>query len=77
MTKNILWVLIYPNNLKSHFMENKNPFQLMEQPLKDTPLDLKEIILNRVNLAKFMIELSTLYTSNFKSSLTSLLATKK
>lgn len=59
------------------FEEDQNPFKRMQGDLKDVPPELRQKVMNDVAMAKLIMELGTLFTSNYGSLIEGLLKTKK
>ena len=57
-------------------MENKNPFKLIGLPAQEAPKELKQKIMNDANTVKFLIDMASLFTSNYTTALQSLFKTK-
>ena len=56
-------------------MENENPFKKIGLPPKEVPTDLKKKIMDDVNSAKLIMEVTSLFSANFASTLESLFKT--
>ena len=56
-------------------MENQNPFKKIGLPPIEVPNDLKKKIMDDVNSAKLIMEVTSLFSSNFASTLESLFKT--
>lgn len=56
--------------------ENENPFKKIGTPPKEAPTDLKKKVMDDVNTAKFIMEVTSLFSSNFAATLESLFKTK-
>lgn len=59
------------------FEQDQNPFKRMQGDLKDVPPELRQKVMNDVALAKLILEMATLFTSNYGSLIEGLLKTKK
>ncbi|RRQ47785.1 hypothetical protein DZC72_15575 [Maribacter algicola] len=59
------------------FEQDQNPFKRMQGDLKDVPQELRQKVMNDVAMAKLIMEMATLFTSNYGSLIESLLKTKK
>lgn len=59
------------------FEQDQNPFKRMQGDLKDVPPELRQKVMNDVAMAKLIMEMATLFTSNYGSLIESLLKTKK
>lgn len=57
-------------------MEKDNPFKKLGFPLQEVPVDLKDKVMADVNSAKLLMDMASLFTSNYKSTLASLFKTK-
>ena len=57
-------------------MESNNPFKLIGQPPREVPQELKQKVLKEVASAKLLMDMATLFTSNYKNTLNSLFLTK-
>jgi len=57
--------------------QDKNPFKGMQGDLKDVPPDLRQKVMNDVALAKLILEMASLFTSNYGNLISGLLKTNK
>ncbi len=57
--------------------QDQNPFKKMQGDLKDVPPELRQKVMNDVALAKLIMEMATLFTSNYASLIEGLLKTNK
>ena len=57
-------------------MEHENPFKKIGIPTQKVPSDLRRKVMDDVNTAKFIMEVTSLFSDNFASSLESLFKTK-
>jgi predicted transcriptional regulator len=60
-------------NWKRNIMKNENPFKKIGNPPKEVPTDLKKKIMDDVNSAKLIMEVTSLFSSNFAETLESFL----
>ncbi|MBC5836902.1 hypothetical protein [Flavobacterium muglaense] len=58
-------------------MENNNPFKKIGLPPQEVPADLKKKVLDDVNTAKFLMEVTSLFSSNYLTVLENLFKTKQ
>ncbi|WP_027395076.1 hypothetical protein [Aquimarina latercula] len=52
-------------------MERENPFKKLGYPPRDVPEDLKEKVMSDVSSAKLLIDMSALFTSNYRNTIQS------
>lgn len=57
--------------------QNQNPFKAIQGDLKDVPPELRKKVMSDIALAKLMMEMATLFTSNYASLIEGLLKTRK
>ena len=57
-------------------MEKQNPFKLIGKPPQDVPPELKEKVMRDVNTVKLLMDMASLFTSNYSATITSLFKTK-
>ncbi|MFX0557346.1 hypothetical protein ACOCEA_11150 [Maribacter sp. CXY002] len=57
--------------------QDKNPFKGMQGDLKDVPPELRQKVMNDVALAKLIMDMATLFTSNYGKLIAGLLKTNK
>ncbi len=57
--------------------QDKNPFKGMQGDLKDVPPELRQKVMNDVALAKLILEMASLFTSNYGNLILGLLKTNK
>jgi hypothetical protein len=58
-------------------MKRENPFKKLGYPPKDVPTELKEKVMADVASAKLLMDMASLFTSNYKATMESLFKTKK
>ncbi|NJM80940.1 MAG: hypothetical protein HC854_17380 [Flavobacterium sp.] len=56
--------------------ENKNPFKCIGEPPQEVPKDLKDKVMSDVNSVKLLMDLTSLFSSNYASSIESFFKTK-
>lgn len=56
--------------------QNKNPFKVLEEDMKNVPPELRQKVMSDVATAKLIMELSTLFTSNFAAVIEGMMKTK-
>ncbi|WP_394751145.1 hypothetical protein [Spongiimicrobium salis] len=58
--------------------DNKeNPFKVMQSSLKEVPAHMRKKVMHDVAIAKFFMEMGTLFTTNFKSVLEGMFKSNK
>lgn len=57
-------------------MENDNPFKKIGLPSQEVPSDLKKKVMDDVNSVKLLMELTSLFSSNYASTIESMFKTK-
>ena len=57
-------------------MEIENPFKKIAQHPKEVPVALKQKVMNEVISIKLLVDVTELFTSNFKKTLNQLLFSK-
>ncbi|AWG20181.1 hypothetical protein FFWV33_00900 [Flavobacterium faecale] len=57
-------------------MENENPFKKIGLPQQEVPEDLKKKVMDDVNTVKFILEVTSLFSSNYASTIESMFKTK-
>jgi len=57
--------------------KQKNPFKKMEQSMYDAPPHLKKKVMNDVAMAKLVMEMASLFTCNYKSTIEGMMKTNK
>lgn len=57
--------------------ESNNPFKGIQGDLKEVSPELRKKVMNDVAMAKLIMEMGTLFTSNFSSLISGLLKTNK
>ncbi len=55
--------------------KERNPFKELDQSLKDVPPYMKKKVMNDVAMAKLILDIVSLFSSNYKSALTGLFKT--
>lgn len=55
----------------------KNPFQELEKSLKEVPPEMKKKVMNDIAIAKLIMDMAFLVTSNYSSILSGLFKTKQ
>lgn len=55
----------------------KNPFQELEDSLKEVPPEMKKKVMNDIAIAKFIMDMAFLVTSNYSSIISGLFKTKQ
>ncbi|MFT5737644.1 MAG: hypothetical protein ACJAU2_001833 [Maribacter sp.] len=55
--------------------KNKNPFKEIQGDLKNVPPELRQKVMNDVAMAKLIMEMATLFTTDYASLITRLLKT--
>lgn len=58
-------------------MEKDNPFKKIGLPPQEVPKDLKKKVMDDVNSMKFIMEVTSLFSSNYAATLESFFKTKK
>ncbi len=58
-------------------MKRENPFKKLGYPPKDVPIELREKVMADVASAKLLMDMASLFTSNYKATMESLFKTKK
>ena len=58
-------------------MQNENPFKKISLPPKEVPFGLKKMVMTDIASVKLLIDMSALFTSNYRSTLASLFLRKK
>ncbi len=56
--------------------ENRNPFKEMDQYEKPVPPELRKKVMRNIALAKFIMEVASLFSTNYSSALENLFKTK-
>jgi len=56
--------------------ENRNPFKEMEGALLEAPTHMKKKVMNDIAAAKLILEMSALFTCNYKSTIEEMFNTK-
>ena len=57
-------------------MEKQNPFKLIGMPPQDVPPELKKKVMKDVNTAKLLMDMASLFTSNYSTTFKSIFKTK-
>ena len=57
--------------------EFKNPFRQLNTDLREVPPELRQKVMNDVAIAKLILDMAVLVTSNYSSILTGLFKTNK
>lgn len=57
--------------------EKENPFKKLGAPPQELPSDLKKKVMDDVNSVKLIMELTSLFSSNYASTIESFFKTKK
>lgn len=57
--------------------EKENPFKKIGIPPQELPSDLKKKVMDDVNSVKLIMEISSLFSSNYASTIESFFKTKK
>ncbi|SDZ94519.1 hypothetical protein SAMN05443667_101385 [Flavobacterium gillisiae] len=57
-------------------MENENPFKKIGLPPQEVPKELKQKVMDDVNAVKFIMEVTSLFSSNYASTVESMFKTK-
>jgi hypothetical protein len=57
--------------------QDKNPFKLLQADLKDVPPDMRKKVMADVAMAKLIMDMATLFTSNYTNLISRLLKTNK
>ncbi|MGS2737874.1 hypothetical protein [Sinomicrobium pectinilyticum] len=57
-------------------MKKENPFKKIGGPLRKVPEDTKENVMNSVELIELLRDFSSLFTSNYTDTISSLFKTK-
>ena len=57
-------------------MENENPFKKIGLPPQEVPKELKKKVMDDVNAVKFIMEVTSLFSSNYASTIESMFETK-
>ncbi|WP_339918773.1 hypothetical protein [uncultured Flavobacterium sp.] len=57
-------------------MENENPFKKIGLPPQEVPKELKQKVMDDVNAVKFIMEVTSLFSSNYASTIESMFKTK-
>lgn len=57
--------------------EKENPFKKIGVPPQELPSDLKKKVMDDVNSVKLLMEISSLFSSNYVSTIESFFKTKK
>lgn len=57
--------------------KKKNPFKEMERSMHDAPPDLKKKVMDDVAMAKMIMEMASLFTCNYKSTIEGMMKTNK
>lgn len=57
-------------------MENENPFKKIGIPSQEVPKELREKVMDDVNTLKFILEVTSLFSSNYASTIESMFKTK-
>lgn len=57
--------------------QDKNPFKLLQADLKDVPPDMRKKVMADVAMAKLIMDMATLFTSNYTNLISGLLKTNK
>ncbi|MEP3207564.1 MAG: hypothetical protein ABJN95_00150 [Maribacter sp.] len=55
--------------------EKQNPFKELEKSLHDVPADMKKKVMNDIATAKLVMDMASLFTCNYKSTLEGILKT--
>jgi len=58
-------------------MEKQNPFKLIGMPPQDVPPELRKKVMKDINTAKLLMDMASLFTSNYSATLKSLFKTNK
>lgn len=58
-------------------MEKENPFKKLGYPPKEVPNDLKQKVMSEVASAKLIMDLASLFTSNYSATIESLFKTNR
>ena len=56
--------------------EKRNPFKEMESKLHEAPIHMKKKVMSDIASAKLVLDMSTLFTSNYKSVIEQTFKTK-
>ena len=70
-----VWCLNY--ECKLYYMVKENPFKKIYQPSKEVPVELRGKVLKEVATAKLLLDMASLFTSNYKSTFSTLFLAKK
>ena len=57
--------------------QDKNPFKLLQADLKDVPPDMRKKVMADVAMAKLIMDMASLFTSNYTDLIAGLLKTNK
>lgn len=57
--------------------QDKNPFKMLEGDLKDVPPEMRKKVMADVARAKLIMDVATLFTSNYGTLIKGLLKTNK
>lgn len=57
-------------------MENENPFKKIGLPPQEVPKELKQKVMDDVNTLKFILEVTSLFSSNYAATIESMFKTK-
>ena len=55
--------------------KKQNPFKEMEQSMRDVPAHMKKKVMNDIAMAKLAMDLASLFTCNYKSTIEGMLKT--
>lgn len=58
-------------------MDKNNPFQKIGLPPQEVPSDLKKKVMDDVNSVKLLLDLTSLFSSNYASTIESMFKTKE
>ena len=57
-------------------MNNENPFKKIGLPPQEVPCDLKQKVMDDANTVKFIMEVTSLFSSNYVATIESMFKTK-
>jgi hypothetical protein len=57
-------------------MKNENPFKKLGLPLQEVPKELKQKVMDDINTVKFIIEVTSLFSSNYAETIEGMFKTK-
>jgi hypothetical protein len=57
--------------------QDNNPFKALQADLKDVPPDMRKKVMADVAMAKLIMDMATLFTSNYAELISSMLKTNK